>query len=519
MSSPRFMTDLRNRYPVCLEFLSHLESSLGANAVLSEVLDQHPEWCRQHPFLFDLARIEEAKHRLLTTLPPLPKKVTRRTVNPALELLPVNWQHLPEFLSDRSVVPESGDGYVLVLIKPGAKVVEVRSATANDLLALKLVAEEIESRQAADEGNVPVGAIDNALYWAEQGGLILAPPSRIQRSANFPKGAVDDPEFFSSATFTLQWHITQTCDLNCLHCYDRSDRNPMTLEQAVGVLDDLYDFCREHHVFCQVSFTGGNPVLYPHFDRLYSETADRGFMTALLGNPVPRSRIESMLAVQKPEFYQVSLEGLKEHNDFIRGRGHFNRVLDFLKLLGELGVYRMVMLTLTRDNLDQVLELADRLRGITELFTFNRLATVGRGAELSAVPPEEFPDFLDRYMDAAEANPCMSLKDNLFNLLRWQRGLALQGGCAGHGCGAAFNFVALLSDGEVHACRKLPSLIGNIYQQRLNEIYNSHAARRFRSGSKSCSSCPIRPVCGGCPAVNYGFGRDIFADLDPYCFR
>jgi selenobiotic family peptide radical SAM maturase len=179
----------------------------------------------------------------------------------------------------------------------------------------------------------------------------------------------------------------------------------------------------------------------------------------------------------------------------------------------------MVMLTLTRDNLDQVLELGERLRGITELFTFNRLATVGRGAELSAVPPEEFPDFLARYMDAAETNPCMGFKDNLFNLLRWQRGLSLEGGCAGHGCGAAFNFLALLSDGEVHACRKLPSLIGNIHQQRLNEIYHGHAARRFRSGSKSCSTCPIRPVCGGCPAVSYGFGRDIFTDLDPYCFR
>ena len=519
MSTSRFVKDLQSRYPVCLELLPHLESCLEKDSVLSEVLEKHPDWSRQHPFLSNLARIEEAKHLLLTAPPSTPEKVTHRTVNPALELLPVNWQHLPEFLSDRSVVPESGDGYVLVLIKPGAKGVEVRSARARDLLALKIVAEEIESRRAASEGGVPVGAIDNVLYWAEQRGLILAPPPQIRRSANFPRGIVDDPEFFSSATFTLQWHITQTCDLNCRHCYDRSDRNAMTLDQAIGVLDDLYDFCREHNVFGQVSFTGGNPVLYPYFDRLYSETADRGFMTALLGNPAPRSRIEKMLVVQKPEFYQVSLEGLKAHNDFIRGNGNFEKVLDFLRLLGELGVYRMVMLTLTRDNLDQVLELAERLRGMTELFTFNRLATVGRGAELSAVPPEEFPDFLARYMDAAEANPCMGFKDNLFNLLRWQRGLSLEGGCAGHGCGAAFNFVTLLSDGEVHACRKLPSLIGNIYQQQLNEIYHGHAARRFRSGSKSCGACPIRPVCGGCPAVSYGFGRDIFTDLDPYCFR
>jgi MoaA/NifB/PqqE/SkfB family radical SAM enzyme len=81
------------------------------------------------------------------------------------------------------------------------------------------------------------------------------------------------------------------------------------------VLDDFYDFCQEHHVFGQVSFSGGNPMLYPHFDRIYREAADRGFMIAVLGNPMPRGRIEKMLSVQKAEFYQVSLEGLKDHND------------------------------------------------------------------------------------------------------------------------------------------------------------------------------------------------------------
>jgi selenobiotic family peptide radical SAM maturase len=519
MSTRRFKTDFRKRYPVCFELLPNLDDILVEDAALSEVLDRHPEWCRRYPFLVDLARIEEARHLVSTSPSSLPEKVTHPIINPALELLAVNWQCLPEFLSDRSVVPEPGDGYVLVLIRPGEKSVEVRNAEAKDLLALKIVAEAIESRSAAAEGSVAVGAIDNVLYRARQLGLILAPPTRIRRPEEFPTGEADDPEFLSSTTFTLQWHITQTCDLDCRHCYDRSDRETMTLKQALGVLDDLYDFCQEHHVFGQVSFSGGNPMLYPHFDRLYREAADRGFMTAVLGNPMPRNRIERMLAVQKPEFYQVSLEGLKAHNDFIRGPGHYDRVIEFLKLLGELGVYRMVMLTLTRDNMDQVMKLADQLKGLADLFTFNRLAAVGRGAELSAVPIDRFPDFLTRYMDAAETNPCMGLKDNLFNLLRWQQGLSLGGGCAGHGCGAAFNFVALLPDGEVHACRKMPSLIGNMYRERLNDIYHSSAARRFRTGSTSCITCPVRPVCGGCPAVSYGFDLDIFSEPDPYCFR
>ncbi len=93
------------------------------------------------------------------------------------------------------------------------------------------------------------------------------------------------------------------------------------------------------------------------------------------------------------------------------------------------------------------------------------------------------------------------------------------GGCAGYGCGAAFNFVSLLPDGEVHACRKLPSPIGNICKQTFSEIYYSEIASQYRAGSSACKDCDIRPVCGGCLAVSYGFGKDIFTELDPYCFR
>ena len=510
----------QKKYTACLALLPHLETDRGKDCPLSEMLDRHPERCGQYPFLADLARIEEAKYRLLISLPPRPVSATHRMINPALELVPVKWLNLPEFLSDRRVIPEPGDGYVLVLIRPGSEHVEIRKAAAGDLLALKLVAEEIDSRKAAAQGNVSVGTIDDFLYHAEQQGVIIAPPSRIRRPQDFLNCEINDPQFLSSPSFTLQWHITQACDLNCRHCYDRSDRREMTLQQAIRVLDDFYDFCGEHHVVGQISFSGGNPMLYSHFDQLYRQAADRGFLTAVLGNPMPPSRIEKMLSIQNPEFYQVSLEGLKAHNDHIRGSGHFDRTIEFLELLGELKIYRMVMLTLTHKNMDQVVELAHQLKGLTELFTFNRLATVGRGAELSALPTEKFPYFLDSYMDAAKKNPIMGLKDNFFNLLKWQRGdCLLDGGCTGYGCGAAFNFVALLPDGEVHACRKFPSIIGNIHQNRLNDIYHGQSARRYRAGSEACKGCPIRPVCGACLAVGFGFGRDIFKEFDPYCFR
>lgn len=440
-------------------------------------------------------------------------------INPALELIETQWNRLPEFLGDQTIEPEPEAGMILIFRHPHDQSVQVLTPDNHDLLALKMISENLDSRALAMESEASLGQIDDIIYRAIQRGLLLAPPSAIRRDQDFPRGTITDPQRFSAPTFTLQWHITQTCDLHCRHCYDRSKRTEVSLDQGLRILDDLYDFCRARHVFTQVSFTGGNPLLHPNFKALYQAAADRGFMTAILGNPMPKERMEEILTIQKPVFYQVSLEGLEEHNDYMRGTGHFQRTITFLKLLKEMGIYSMVMLTLTRANQDEVLQLAETLRDQVDLFTFNRLAMVGEGAALASAPTDGFADFLVQYQEMAKTSPHLSLKDNLFNLLRQQQNQELGGGCAGYGCGAAFNFVSLLPDGEIHACRKFPSPIGNIFKESLSAIYDGHMARQYRNGPEECRDCEIRPVCGSCLAVSHGFGLDVFKHRDPYCFK
>ena len=349
--------------------------------------------------------------------------------------------------------------------------------------------------------------------------LVLAPPSRIRR--DFPSAAAPAcacKPFLESPSFTLQWHVTQACDLNCKHCYDRSDRSPLTPGQARKILDDLAAFCRERRVKGRISFSGGNPLLHPDFPEIYAAAAERGFALAILGNPASRERIAQLTAIAPPEFFQVSLEGLPPYNDFIRGAGHFARTLAFLGTLRELGIYSMVMLTLSRGNLADVLPLGEALRGRADVFHFNRLSKFGQGADLDLPSRREYESLLERYLAACADNPVLGLKDNLINILLARQGAEPFGGCTGFGCGAAFNFVALLPDGEVHACRKFPSVIGNAYRQGLAEIYASDMAERYRSGCGECRACRLRPVCGGCLASAYSCGLDPLASRDPLCF-
>jgi selenobiotic family peptide radical SAM maturase len=326
-------------------------------------------------------------------------------------------------------------------------------------------------------------------------------------------------KYQATDTFTLQWHLTQACDLQCRHCYGREPRKPLDLEKALYVLKDFDTFCRQKHVHGQVSFTGGNPMLHPQLHLIYEETVNRGFTVGFLANPTSKEQLKSLQQKGPITFYQISLEGLEEHNDYIRGQGHFQRSLAFLDTLRELGIYSMVMLTLTKANSKQVLDLAQVLEGRADLFTFNRLSMVGSGAYLTPADKKEFTDLLTSYQTQAKSVSGMGFKDNLFNLYRLQNDLPLFGGCTGYGCGAAFNFVALLCDGDIHACRKFPSPLGNIFDHSLEEIFDSDLADTYRQGPAECKDCPIRPVCRGCMAVIHSSGLNVFTNRDPYCFQ
>ena len=473
-------------------------------------------------FLADLARLEWALHLKKTAAADPVQPVSAIMVNPTLTLLALNWKHLATLAidGDAGVTPVPEPGHVMIWRHPQTGELHCREAADSDLLALKLVVEQVDPRAAARQGRTTPARIHRAIDQAVDRGLLVAPGSRIRRATDpGDKIAPTLAPFVAADIFTLQWHITLACDLHCKHCYDRTDRGFVPKKEGLAILEDFYDFCRRMRVRGQVTFTGGNPLLHPRLATLYRAADQLGFGIAILGNPTPAEQVRKLVDIARPQYLQISLEGLEAHNDYIRGKGHFARAVTFLEDLRKLGIYTMVMLTLTRDNLDQVLPLADLLRDRVDAFTFNRLATVGEGANLLMPDKEVFAAFLEAYAQAAEHNPILGFKDNLFNLVHREKGAPLFGGCTGFGCGAAFNFLALLPDGEVHACRKFPSRIGNIQNHSLYELYHDELAARYRAGSQACRGCDLNLVCRGCLAIAYSLGLDIFKDKDPFCSR
>lgn len=472
-------------------------------------------------FIPDLIRLEWTVQTVRQWDGDIPQAVDGFILNPSMKRVELDWDFSQLWyacsMPSYSALPQPTchPNQTLVWRDFESGQTRVGYATASDQQAINALTDG----PLALKSRTPDSDLYYALLDSAEVGLVLTPPSRLRREPARLAGCTEVPEDLRTVTtFTLQWHITHACDLHCKHCYDRSRREAWRLDRALTVLDQMERFCMDRFVRGHISFTGGNPFLHPDFFTLYEAAAQKGFSISLLANPTSRRNLERVLAIQEPSYIQVSLEGLEAHNNTMRRDGHFTRTLDFLELLKELRVESCVMLTLTRDNCDMILPLAELLRDKTDTFTFNRLCPVGEGASLKLPSPKELHQLLKAYIEAAEDNPIVGFKDNMINPILHQQGREPFDGCTGYGCGAAFNFLAVLPDGEVHACRKFPSQVGNLNEQTLMTIYDSPSAQKYRTGSTACNSCPLHYACGGCMAVVHGLGLDVFKDRDPYCY-
>lgn len=95
-----------------------------------------------------------------------------------------------------------------------------------------------------------------------------------------------DEEVSANSLFVkeLRLLLTQYCNYDCVFCHREGVNN---VQPSLLTLDDylfLYDACQAHFGWSSVTLSGGEPMLYPHFDELVSALATRGCRIAVVTN-------------------------------------------------------------------------------------------------------------------------------------------------------------------------------------------------------------------------------------------
>ena len=341
--------------------------------------------------------------------------------------------------------------------------------------------------------------------------------------------------------FVLQWHVTNKCENRCSHCYitnlekELDNPNKLTLDESKRVIDDLVNLGTRFGVSPRINFSGGNPLLRNDFPEIMRYAKDKGVIIGILGNPSPLTEKNlEMLCQNNVSRYQVSLEGMRERHDSIRGEGNYDQTIEGVRKLSDKGIWVSVMNTVSKRNYLEVPEVCETAFNIgVKHFDFARLVPVGEGKDFldEQLTPKEFREFLftmhkkyEKLIDKGVKLSFIGRKDPLWYLMDKELGIARpfdkEAGVI-EGCSIGKSGLCLDVDGSIYSCRRMPLIIGNIRNTNLSDFFLSskelNEQREFEK-IESCGECDLINVCRGCRAVAYANTGDYFSK-DPQCWR
>lgn len=321
----------------------------------------------------------------------------------------------------------------------------------------------------------------------------------------------------------FQWHVTNRCNLRCRHCYQETFRDEAP-ERLFAVAERLLAALRRMERSSVINVTGGEPLLLGEdLFRLLGilSTHPQVLELMLITNAleIHEDTVARLCDVPKLTTVKVSLEGMEETNDAIRGKGVFRRVLRALEWLCASPLRVVLMMTLHRENLEDVPAFFHFARefGVDGVI-FERFLPegVGRGMAQSVLGCSEWQKFLTilSVLCEMDLSPLSLLPYRAF-WVEFTDGVSLLGAP----CSLGESF-CLMPDGTLFPCRRLPIPLGNILDEDLEYLVRHPFLERLRDRQSLEGRCRVCNVAGcfGCRALAYAvsgnpFGEDIQCGL------
>lgn len=304
----------------------------------------------------------------------------------------------------------------------------------------------------------------------------------------------------------------------------------MPLDQARRVVEQCEDMCSRMGRRPYFYITGGDPLLHRHFRDIADLLREHGIPFAILGNPFHiTDEVCSRLRKSGCEKYQLSLDGMRATHDAIRKPGSFDATVEKIGVLRRNGIRVAVMTTVSGTNMEEIPDLIDLVVDLgVNVFAFGRYCPTSE-ENSTHISPQEYREFLERvwlkFEQHKDCGTIFNLKDHLWTLFLYEKGLfkipeaAVADGIY-DGCHCGDCHFTIMPTGDVAACRRFESTVGNLFRTPLHELWTGSEMNAYRQYDKfeKCARCELLRFCRGCPAVAYGYSRSFYAP-DPQCWK
>lgn len=314
------------------------------------------------------------------------------------------------------------------------------------------------------------------------------------------------------------WELTTACNLHCNHCGSKAGAarsNELTLDECFSVITDLaFMKCKK------VSLIGGEVFLYENWHIVARELVEIGIETAIITNGFNVSAGElEKLQRSGVKHVCVSIDGMEETHDIIRGNGSYSSCVDLIDKLKRVGHIVSVITTVSALNIDDMERLSCVLAGCSiDAWQIQLCAPFGRACDkASSIPGKaqllKLLDFIEEKRKSMKM--FIVVGDNLGYFTQHEQNIRSPLGKKGRfgGCSAGIHTVGIDSIGNVRGCEALYDerfIEGSIRDKPLMEIWNSEDAFSYNRSfdlsmlSGKCAACNVQGIClGGCRSMNY----------------
>ena len=322
-------------------------------------------------------------------------------------------------------------------------------------------------------------------------------------------------------------HIAHDCNLRCKYCFGDGGSfhgSRVMMSQKVGrAAIDFVVARSKGRRNIEIDFFGGEPLM--NFDTVkdivcYADEQgklhDKNFRFTITTNGILLD--DDILEFINRHMHNVvlSIDGRKEINDSIRGKGVYDQIVPKFQKAAESrnqdNYY--VRGTFTAYNLDfskDVMHLAD--------LGFQQISVepvIDKAERPWSLKEEHLPQIFEEYDRLADAYLDRIRKKKGFNFFHFMVDLS-QGPCVIKriaGCGAGCEYLAVSPEGDIYPCHQFVGLpeykMGNVLENTLNQNIKSGFEESNIYCKDKCKDCWAKFYCsGGCHANAYKFNNDI----------
>lgn len=142
----------------------------------------------------------------------------------------------------------------------------------------------------------------------------------------------------------VSWNLTYKCNLECKYCGYWERKTPeLNTSRIFQYIEELAGNGTKF-----ISFTGGEPLLRKDIGPIINECKNHNIHVSLNSNGLLiKKRIKD---IQEVDEIQLSIDGPKQINDVIRGRGSFDKVIESIQLCKQTNIKLNISTVISKAN-------------------------------------------------------------------------------------------------------------------------------------------------------------------------